>query len=108
MPIFTPKERRAHYAGVANGTVAVKPNSKFSEEEQRAYAKGQTDARNEQAVAVMLGKNSPLSEAEKMQLKEENRAIREAHIAGDKKRAEQLKQNKRNRIAMARANRRKK
>lgn len=105
MPIYTPKERRAHYNNIAYGNAAVKADSKFSEAEQRAYAKGQADARNEQAKSAMLGKNSPLSDAEKAQLRQEDSAIRQAYRDGDKKRAEQLKQNKRKRIEAVRGKR---
>lgn len=78
MPHFTPKERRAHYNQIGYGGAAVKADSRFTEEEQRAYARGQADARNEAAMAYMLGKNSPLSDAEKAQLKQENKELRRA------------------------------
>ena len=48
-PKRTQKEKRIHYTQVASGEKAVKENSKFSEAEQRAYARGQRDARNESA-----------------------------------------------------------
>ena len=44
------KEKLDHYTGVANGTVPTKAESKFSDAEQKAYARGQRDARNEQRV----------------------------------------------------------
>ena len=40
-------EKLKHYSAVAKGEKSVKSNSKFSEAEQRAYARGQRDARNE-------------------------------------------------------------
>ncbi len=78
MPVFTPKERRAHYNNVGYKNAPVKANSQFSESEQRAYARGQADARNEQAVSFLLGKNSPLSEKEKQQFKAERKEMRTA------------------------------
>ena len=78
MPIFTWKEKRKHYTDVANGTKPVKANSKFTPEEQRAYARGQRDAMNDAAVGHMLGKNSTLSEAEKLSFKEKRKAARQA------------------------------
>ncbi len=36
-----------HYTAVAKGQKQVKANSKYSEAEQRAYARGQMDARNQ-------------------------------------------------------------
>ena len=76
MPVFTPKERRAHYNNVGYHDAPVKANSKFSEAEQRSYARGQADARNEQVTSYLLGKNSPLTDKEKAQIKAENREMR--------------------------------
>lgn len=45
--IFSTKERYAHYKAIAKGEGDVKQDSKFSEEEQRAYARGQVAAREE-------------------------------------------------------------
>lgn len=81
MPIFTPKERKAHYSGVANGTVPTKPDSKYSADEQIIYAKGQRDARNDSAMGYLLGKNSPLPQAEKDRIKAENKIKREAYFS---------------------------
>lgn len=81
MPVYTPKERRAHYTGVANGTIPPKADSKFSAQEQIAYAKGQRDARNDQTMGYLLGKNSPLSAAEKQKLKDNRKATRESYKA---------------------------
>lgn len=78
MPIFSWKEKRKHYTAVANGTKPVKANSKFTPEEQRAYARGQRDAMNDQAVGFVLGKNSKLSAAEKQALKDKRKAERKA------------------------------
>lgn len=45
---FTPLERRAHYKAVATGEIAPKSDSKFSAEEQKAYAQGIVDEDNRQ------------------------------------------------------------
>lgn len=47
MALFSQKEKRIHYSQVADGSKAVKSGSKYSDTEQRAYARGQRDARNE-------------------------------------------------------------
>lgn len=47
--IFSMKERYNHYKAIAKGEGEVKQDSKFSEEEQRAYARGQVAAREESA-----------------------------------------------------------
>lgn len=44
---YSLKEKLLHYTDVAQGAKEVKADSKFSEAEQRAYARGQRDARNE-------------------------------------------------------------
>ena len=49
MPKFSMKEKRSHYNAVAKGEKKVKADSKFSKKEQIAYARGQADARNEEA-----------------------------------------------------------
>ena len=41
-------EKLKHYTAVAAGEKEVKTKSKFSEAEQRSYARGQRDARNEE------------------------------------------------------------
>lgn len=46
---FTSNEKREHYSKVADGTIAPKKGSKYSAKEQTAYARGQRDARNEEA-----------------------------------------------------------
>lgn len=71
---ITPRERLAHYEGIANGTIPTDPNSKYTKKEQIAYARAQVQARKENNVNYMLGKNSPLSEKEKGALKEKLRA----------------------------------
>lgn len=76
--MFSTKEKRAHYTGVANGTIPTKKDSKYSDAEQRAYARGQRDALNDQVVGYVLGKNSNLSAAEKQAFKEKRRADRKA------------------------------
>ena len=55
----TQKEKRIHYSQVASGEKAVKANSKFSEAEQRAYARGQRDARNESARICAFKNSTP-------------------------------------------------
>ncbi len=44
---FKQSEKLKHYSAIAKGDKPVKSDSKFSEAEQRAYARGQRDARNE-------------------------------------------------------------
>ena len=44
---FNQRDKLEHYTAIAKGDKAVKSSSKFSEAEQRAYARGQRDARNE-------------------------------------------------------------
>ena len=78
MPVFTPKERREHANAVGYRDAPVKADSKYTEEEQRAYNRGVADVLNDQAMRYVLGKNSPLSEAEKTQIKAENKAMRKA------------------------------
>ena len=47
MPLFFRKEKHEHYTKVAKGKEKVKKNSKFTEAEQRAYARGRMDQVNE-------------------------------------------------------------
>lgn len=68
MPLFSSKEKRQHYTDIANGTKPVKSDSKFSEAEQRAYARGQRDARNENA-RIFASKNSTPEQKESYRLK---------------------------------------
>ena len=68
MARFSQKEKRKHYTDVANGTVPVKANSKFTAAEQQAYARGQRDARNESA-AIYAAKNSTPEERESHRLR---------------------------------------
>ena len=78
---FTPKEKHAYYTGVANGKIAPKENSSVSAQSQKDYARGQRDARNEMAISYLLGKNSPLSDKQKAEMKakikEKNKTFRE-------------------------------
>lgn len=53
------KEKCIHYTQVANGKKSVKKNSKFSEAEQRSYAAGQRDARNESARICAYKNSTP-------------------------------------------------
>ena len=98
MPIFSAKERRAHYNGVGYGNAPVKKDSQYPEEIQRAYARGQADALNRQAMAAVLGKNSKLSDEEKATIRQENKEMRAAARAGDTKRLEQIKSTRRKRV----------
>lgn len=75
---FKMKEKEEHYKKIAKLEKPVKEQSKYSEEEQRAYARGQVDARNEQKRLYAL-KNSS---------EEEKKVYREEQII---KRAEYLK-----------------
>lgn len=68
MALFSQKDKRKHYSDVANGTVLTKPDSKFTEAEQRAYARGQRDARNENA-RIFASKNSTPEQKESWRLK---------------------------------------
>ena len=58
---FSLKEKLAHYTAVAKGTKPTKAKSKFTEAEQKAYARGQRDARNE-SRRVWKSKNATKSE----------------------------------------------
>lgn len=98
MPVFTPKERRAHANAVGYGNAPVKPDSRFSEEQQRAYNRGVADTLNDQTMRFLLGKNSPLSEAEKQQIKAENKEMRSA----TPERREEIKQARQARVAASR------
>lgn len=59
--LFTSKEKRLHYS--------AKAKDKSLTDEQRAYAKGQRDARNDYTFGFLLGKNSPLDDAAKKEIK---------------------------------------
>jgi hypothetical protein len=56
---FSLKEKLAHFTAVAKGEKATKSGSKFSDAEQRAYARGQRDARNESHVIHALKNSTP-------------------------------------------------
>ena len=68
MARFLLKDKRKHYTDVANGAAPVKQNSKFTEAEQRAYARGQRDARNENA-RIFASKNATPEQKESWRLK---------------------------------------
>lgn len=93
MPIFSLKEKRKHYTAVANGTKPTKANSKFSEAEQRAYARGQRDALNESARITKYKNSTP---EERAAYKAQKRIEREAYKAQkeQEKRAERTKAKK--------------
>lgn len=65
---FSQKDKLAHYTAVAKGEIATKPNSNFTEAEQRAYARGQRDARNENR-RIFAAKNSTPEQKESLRLK---------------------------------------
>lgn len=75
---FKIKEKEEHYKKVAKAELPVKQSAKFSEEEQRAYARGQTDARMEQKRIFAYKNSTP----------EERKAYKEQQIL---KKAEYLK-----------------
>ncbi len=74
----TLKEKLAHYTGVAKGEIPTKANSKFSVEEQKAYARGQRDARNE---SRRIWKSKHSTAAEKKAYREKKAAERAARKA---------------------------
>lgn len=57
------KDKHKHYTDVASGKEPVKQDSKYSEAEQRAYARGQRDAMNE-ARRVTAYKNASQKQRE--------------------------------------------
>lgn len=65
---FSQKDKLKHYTDVANGLTGVKSDSKYSESEQRAYARGQRDARNE-SRRIYASKNSTPEQKESYRLK---------------------------------------
>ncbi len=75
---FSLKEKLAHYTAVAKGEKPTKAKSKFTEAEQKAYARGQRDARNE-SRRVWKNKNS--TELEKQAYKDKKAAERAARKA---------------------------
>ena len=79
---FSLKEKLAHYTAVAKGEKATKADSKYSDAEQKAYARGQRDARNE-SRRVWKSKNS--TELEKQAYKDKKAAER-AERKNNKKR----------------------
>ncbi len=75
---FSLKEKLAHYTAVAKGDTPTKADSKYSDAEQKAYARGQRDARNE-SRRVWKSKNS--TAAEKKAYKAKKAAERAARKA---------------------------
>ncbi len=71
---FSLKEKLKHYTEVANGKKKTKSESKYSDAEQKAYARGQRDARNEQRRIWKSNNSTP---EEKQAYKDKN-AIRYA------------------------------
>lgn len=67
------KEKRKHYTDVASGVVPVKSGSKFTESEQRAYARGQRDARNEAARNYAYKNATPLQREVHKKIRAERR-----------------------------------
>jgi len=60
---FSQREKRKHYSDVAKGKKPTKKDSKFSKQEQIAYAKGQANARNESAGLFKWWKNRKTKKA---------------------------------------------
>lgn len=73
---ITQKEKLEHYTAVANGSKATKAGGKFSEAEQRAYARGQRDARNE-SKRIFASKNATPEQREAY--KAQRKAKRQAY-----------------------------
>lgn len=65
---FSQKEKLEHYTGICNGEIPTKSDSKFTDIEQKAYARGQRDARNEQR-RIFAAKNSTPEEKEAYRLR---------------------------------------
>ena len=80
MPImrFTRQEQREHYRGVANGTIPTKKDSKYSEAEQRAYARGKVDEMDRQAANWVRNNGTP---EQKAGLAQKNKEFRESRRA---------------------------
>ncbi len=79
----TLKEKRIHYTQVAAGKKPVKKNSKFTEKEQVAYAKGQRDALNEAARITAFKHATPMErENYRQQRAVQNAAWREKRKQG--------------------------
>lgn len=78
---ITQKEKLAHYTAVANGSKATKAGGKFSEAEQRAYARGQRDARNE-SKRIFASKNATPEQREAY--KAQRKANRQAYLKNKK------------------------
>lgn len=91
MPImkYTRQEWREHYRGVANGTIPTKKDSKFTEAEQRAYAKAKVEEMDKQAAAWIRQNGTP---EQKAGLAEKNRQFRESRRVA--KQAENAKSKK--------------
>ncbi len=70
--IYTQKEKLEHFRDVAKGKKPTKKDSVYTAAEQRAYARGQRDARNE-ANANYVYKNG--SDEVKAQMREKNRSF---------------------------------
>ncbi len=73
---FGQKEKLAHYTAVANGDKPTKAESKFSQKEQQAYARGQRDARNEANRIYAYKNSSELERQAYAERKKEERALR--------------------------------
>lgn len=78
---FSFKQKLQHYSAVADGSKSAKKESKFSQLEQRAYARGQRDARNESRRAFAF-KNA--SSEQRDAYKAQRKAAREAYKASKK------------------------
>ena len=78
MPFFNFKERLQHYTDISSGKKATKKGSKFSDAEQRAYARGMRDEMNRSRRATAY-KNA--TEVERAAYKEQRRQRAEAYKA---------------------------
>lgn len=68
---FSQAEKREHFRGVSKGEIPVKTPSKFGEQSQKDYAKGQVNARDE--LAGIYGRsNFPDKEARKAYIESKN------------------------------------
>ena len=91
MPImrFTRQEQRKHYRGIVNGTVPTKKDSKYSDAEQKAYARGKLEEMDKQAANWVRQNGTPEQKAglaeKNRQFRETRRAARQAENAKSKK-----------------------
>ena len=75
---FSLKEKLAHYTAVAKGEKVTKQDSKYSSAEQKAYARGQCDARNESRRVWKWKNSTPMERQAYTDKKAAERAERRA------------------------------